>query len=88
VNERVGKADLVIAVSPDSAAVLVWESGGLEFDAAGPGQMKDRETGSLWSIFSGICRDGKKKGEKLIQRAGISILVSRFRAFWPAGRIF
>ena len=86
INDKVGETDLVIVFSEESAAPLAWERGKLTFESVGKGKMKDKESGSIWSILKGECLEGKKKGEKLTQRAGVAILVERFRPFWPKGK--
>ncbi len=88
INHRIAKTKLVIIFSADSGAALAWERGDLTFEAEEKDTMKDTQTGSTWSILKGECIKGEKKGEKLKQRPGVAILITRFKPFWPKGEIY
>ena len=88
INDTVGKKEVVIVFSRESAAALAWERDGMKFKPAGNGLMKDAGTGSTWSILKGECIRGRKKGDRLRQVRGVAILSQRFSAFWPRGKVY
>ena len=88
VSDRLGDKKLVVVFSPDSAAAIVWDRGDREFESSSKGEMKDKKTGSVWSILKGECTSGELKGKKLKQVYGVAILKDRFHAFWPKGKVY
>ncbi len=80
-NDRVGKFPIVVSVDPDTQAVRVFLRDRVDspvdpealvpplltFDPGGPGQIVDRETGTVWDTRLGIAVEGPLRGAALQQ---------------------
>ena len=83
-----GRERLVIAFSPGSTSARVFsrrlrDGRVLGFVPAKKGQMRDRETGSVWSRMTGTAIDGPLEGTSLEQHVGIVSLRRAWRVFHP-----
>lgn len=65
---RLGQTPLLLVKNPDGG-VRGYVAGAagkhLTFELAGPGNYRDRETGSQWNLISGKCEGGKLQGNQL-----------------------
>lgn len=75
VNDHLGGPPILVAFDPESGAGAVYDPTAngdtLNFDSAGTrnGQptLRDRETGSIWSLITGEALSGKLEGRKLVR---------------------
>ncbi len=87
VNGRLPDSALLVTFDPDSTAARVFdravEEQTLTFVAAGPGRMRDEQTGTLWNRNTGLALEGRLKGTALQQRVGIMSFADPWRQFYP-----
>jgi hypothetical protein len=79
VNDHVGGTPVLVVFDPESANGFVYDrridSQELEFELVGQNQLIDRDTGTLWDLFSGEALEGDYVGQ-VLQR------VKSTRSFW------
>jgi hypothetical protein len=91
-NERVGK-DPVLLVSlgergPEAAYSRRVGARDLTFDAGpGEGEARDRETGSIWSVASGVARSGALAGSRLQRLDAQGVYWFVWSAFHRGGEV-
>jgi len=91
VNDHLGGPPILVAYDPDAALGQVYdpviEKKEFNFDSAGlkGGQpiLKDRETGSIWSIATGEAIDGPLKGKIMARIPSMIITWKRFSELHP-----
>lgn len=91
VNDHLGGPPILVAYNPDAAMGQVYdpviEKKEYNFDSAGLRGgipvLKDRETGSTWSIATGIAIEGPMKGRKMARIPSWIINWKRFSELHP-----
>jgi hypothetical protein len=86
-----GEDRAVVTMSPKSKRVQAFKAlldgKPRQFRPAGPGRMRDRQTGSEWDLVTGLCVDGPEKGKALTPCPGFLSYRRAWEVFHPDGTI-
>ncbi len=91
-NDSFGKEPLLMVFDNNSTSARIYSrslsDSTLTFEAGDDGQMKDRETGSLWSLDTATAISGPLKGKSLSPLVGTLAKRKSWTAFYPKGTLW
>lgn len=97
VNDSFGGKPMVVAYDEENAVALAFarevDGKTLTFalaprDGMGSLQMKDKETGSIWSAMTGDAVEGPLAGKRVEQLPATAWLIERWHGFYPKAPVF
>ena len=87
VNDRFEGSGIVVTFHPGTTESHLFsckvDDKNRTFTALEPGQMKDKETGSVWNSATGVCLQGSEKGSRLEELPSIISFRRAWDAFHP-----
>jgi hypothetical protein len=92
VNAQVGEAPVLVVFDPSNANGVAFSrlvgDRVLTFEAAAEGQIRDLETGTLWTSFEGEAIEGLLAGEKLDREKSTTIFWFGWKDFHPETLVY
>jgi hypothetical protein len=92
VNDRVGGTPVLVVFDPENANGFVYErvinDEELEFDQIDERRLKDRNSGTLWDLFSGEALEGQFAGQMLQRVKSTGSFWFGWSDFYPDTRVF
>ena len=92
VNDSMGKEAIVVTFDPESTAGRIFrsklEGRALTFAPYGKEKMRDRETGTIWSLALGTAEEGELKGKQLEMLPAIISYARVWAMFHPETSVY
>jgi len=92
VNAQIGEVPVLVLFDPGNANGVAYNrlvgDRVLTFEAAAEGQIRDLETGTLWTSFEGDAIEGPLAGEKLDREKSTTVFWFGWKDFHPDTGVF
>lgn len=89
-NLTLPRANLLLTYDPQSTDINLFsrniDSEALTFVAAGPGRLRDEQTGTMWNARTGEAVEGRLKGQRLHTHLGMIAYTNAWESFYPRGK--
>jgi hypothetical protein len=89
-NVSLPRTNLLLTYDPESTDINLFsrrvDGRDLSFVAAGPGRIRDEQTGTIWNARTGEAMEGRLKGQRLPTQLGMISYTNAWESFYPTSR--